>query len=87
MTEAKTWQEYKLPFGISVGVTALVWLFLFTLVMLDPSRHHTLDLFLGGQTGADTQVSANHNHTGMHLNIYRPCLGCGGLPCGDVLHT
>ena len=54
MTEAKS---YKVPVGISVGVTALVWVFLFALVMLDPSRHHTLDLFLGGQAGASSQVS------------------------------
>ena len=55
MTEVKRWQDYKVPVAISVGVTSLVWLFLFTLVMLDPARHH-MDLFLGGPADAGGKV-------------------------------
>ena len=55
MTEAKRWQDYKVPVAVSVGVTSLVWLFMFTLIMMDPARHH-VNLFFGGQPVADGKV-------------------------------
>lgn len=38
MTSPVSWDEYKRPLSLSLGITALVWLLLFTIVIFDPSR-------------------------------------------------
>ena len=38
MTSPVSWDEYKRPLSLSVGITALVWFLLFTIVIFDPSR-------------------------------------------------
>ncbi|EIE18216.1 Metallo-dependent phosphatase [Coccomyxa subellipsoidea C-169] len=40
MVETKQWKEVKGPLSISLGITALVWLLLFVVVILDPTGHH-----------------------------------------------
>ncbi len=40
MVETKQWKEVKGPLFISLGITALVWLLLFVVVILDPTGHH-----------------------------------------------
>jgi len=39
MTSQPNWDEYKKPLSLSLGITALVWLLLFTIVIFDPNRH------------------------------------------------
>lgn len=39
MTSTGSWAEYKKPLGLSLGITALVWILLFTIVIFDPSTH------------------------------------------------
>ena len=41
MTSTVSWAEYKKPLGLSLGITALVWLLLFTIVIFDPNTHNT----------------------------------------------
>ena len=41
MTSTVSWAEYKKPLGLSLGITALVWLLLFTIVIFDPKTHST----------------------------------------------
>lgn len=38
MTAPVSWNEYKKPLSLSLGITALVWILLFTIVSFDPSR-------------------------------------------------
>jgi hypothetical protein len=42
MTESKKWEEYKWPLSLSVGITVFVWLLLFVVVFLDPSKQRPL---------------------------------------------
>ena len=39
MTSPASWDQYKKPLSLSLGITALVWILLFILVIFDPSRH------------------------------------------------
>ena len=39
MTSSVSWAEYKRPLGLSLGITALVWILLFTIVIFDPNTH------------------------------------------------
>lgn len=40
MTSTVSWAEYKKPLGLSLGITALVWILLFTIVIFDPNTHN-----------------------------------------------
>ena len=39
MTSPASWDEYKRPLSLSLGITAFVWILLFIVVIFDPSRH------------------------------------------------
>ena len=41
MAESKQWQEVKGPLGLSLAITALVWLLLFAVVLFDPAGHYS----------------------------------------------
>ena len=44
MTSTASWAEHKKPLGLSLGITALVWILLFTVVIFDPNTHSTASL-------------------------------------------
>lgn len=41
MAESKQWQEVKGPLSLSLAITALVWLLLFAVVLIDPAGHYS----------------------------------------------
>lgn len=53
MVESRQWQEVRGPLSLSLGITALVWLLLFVVVIFDPAGHHA------GSMQIDQAASSN----------------------------
>lgn len=64
MQSSKQWNEYKWPLSLSVGITGLVWILLFAVVMLDPSKR--LPMGIGHQMPG----SASQNVTVRLLHLW-----------------
>ncbi len=72
MAESKPWREVRGPLVLSLCITAVVWLLLFAVVIIDPDSRQTLESLRHGQSDAashsspvQSSLQAFHMHIAM----------------------